>query len=176
MGPVARLLPRVGQSPVLVAPTPRPSGASPSSNPELAASEPAIGTTPNIAERRPRTSRFCKIERDQFRGEGRAGRRSLTRDARPDASSGTYVYSVVRETPRSFAIEVNVLSGCASRARACHTCSSSWRAGGRCARHGPVPPQALVGALHDQLLEELRERGEDMEDEAAARWRRVEHP
>jgi hypothetical protein len=55
------------------------------------------------------------------------------------------LYSAVREAPRSFAIDVIMFSGCASKAR------------------------ALVGALHDHFPDELRERGEDVEPQAAAR-------
>ena len=95
------------------------------------------------------------------------GRASLcTRESLPAANSGTYLYSVVRETPNSFAIEVTVFPGCASRARACRICSGFIAGGSLMRSPRACRLQALVGALHDELADELRERCEHVEDEA----------
>src|ERR1035441_10074630 len=76
---------------------------------------------------------------------------------------------VARLTPSSREREETVLSGRVSRSRACRICSAVM-AGGRPRRtpRARAGVQALAGALDDQLADELRERGEDMEDQPAA--------
>ena len=66
-------------------------------------------------------------------------------------------------------MEETVLSGRVSRSRAWRICSAVM-AGGRPRRDaaGAGGVQALAGALDDQLADELRQRGEDVEDQPAA--------
>jgi hypothetical protein len=60
-----------------------------------------------------------------------------------------------------------MLSGRVSRSRACRICSAVWPGPAEARAAGAGGVQAFVGALDDQLADELEERGEDVEDQPA---------